>query len=219
MFAIVNCFLYVVCVFCSVVGLGLSQASLFMMTIDYLRPNSITLASSLAGRRPASEPARELDSVMEFQIWKIPLHYLARDLARKLARELVCYLLWLNSITLSRSQTWSQTWFPTCRRQVRAILTSRDSSNLVADRLRPYSITLSCSLAGLRPARQVCDQLVSWSQTCSRASRKLDSVMEFGLRHAYDVHTQSSSPAAREPARELVASMEFGRELVCDCDL
>jgi len=29
------------------------------------RPNSITLSSSLAGRRPAREPARELDSVME----------------------------------------------------------------------------------------------------------------------------------------------------------
>jgi len=162
-----------------------------MMTIDYLRPNSITLSSSLAGHRPASEPARELDSVMEFQIWKSPLHYLARDLTRKLARELVCDLLWLNFITLSRSQTWSQTWFPTCRRQVRAISTCRDCSNLVADRLRPYSITLSCSLSGLRSARQVCDQLAIWShsQTCSRAGRKLDSVMEFGLRHAHDVHT------------------------------
>jgi len=30
------------------------------------RPNSITLSSSLAGRIPAGEPARELDSVMEF---------------------------------------------------------------------------------------------------------------------------------------------------------
>ena len=30
------------------------------------RPNSITLSSLLAGRRPAREPARELDSVMEF---------------------------------------------------------------------------------------------------------------------------------------------------------
>jgi len=29
-----------------------------------LQPNSITLSSSLAGRRPASEPACELDSVM-----------------------------------------------------------------------------------------------------------------------------------------------------------
>jgi len=43
-----------------------------------------------------------------------------------------------NSITLSRSQTW----FQTCRKQVRAILTCGDSSNLVADRLA----------AGFRPA-------------------------------------------------------------------
>jgi len=45
----------------------------------------------------------------------------AHDLDRELVRELVCDLLWLNSIMISRSQTWSQTWFPTCRRQVRAI--------------------------------------------------------------------------------------------------
>jgi len=138
-----------------------------------LRPNSITLSSSLAGCRPASEPAL--------------------DLARELVRELVCDLLWLNSITLSRSQTW----FPTCHRQVRAISTRRDSSNLVADRFKPYSITLSCSLAGRRPVRDqiplrcpACDQLASWSQTCSWAGRKLDSVMELGLRHAHDVHKQ-----------------------------
>ena len=43
---------------------------------------------------------------------------------------------------VSRSQTWSQTWFPTCRRQVRAISTCRDSLSLVADRLA----------AGFRPA-------------------------------------------------------------------
>jgi len=30
------------------------------------RPNSITLSSSLAGHRPAREPARQLDSVIEF---------------------------------------------------------------------------------------------------------------------------------------------------------
>jgi len=69
-----------------------------------------------------------------------------------------------NSITLSRSQTWSQTWYPTCRRQVRAISTCRDSSNLVADRCRPYSIALSCSLAGVRPASKlVADLLGSWT--------------------------------------------------------
>jgi len=113
-----------------------------------LRPNSITLSSSLAGRRPASEPVRE----------QIPLHYLARDLARELVGELVCDLLWLNFIMLSRSKTWSQTWFPTCRRQVRAISTSRDSSNLVADRFRPYSITLS----SLQPA-PARDLVASWT--------------------------------------------------------
>jgi len=50
---------------------------------------------------------------------------------------------------------------------VRAISTYRDSSNMVADRFRPYSITLSCSIA---------------SRSATRAGRKLDRVMEFGLR-------------------------------------
>jgi len=64
-----------------------------------------------------------------------------------------------------RSHTWSQAWFSTCRKQVRAISTCRDSSNLVADRFMPYSITLVCSLAGLRPARDlVADMLASWLQ-------------------------------------------------------
>ena len=43
----------------------------------------------------------------------------------------------------------------TRNRQVRAISTRRDSSNLVADRFRPYSITLSSSLAGRRPVREL----------------------------------------------------------------
>jgi len=79
-----------------------------------------------------------------------------------------------------------QTWFPTCRRQVRAISTCRDSWNLVADRFAaeagklvrellsswiapdwPNSITLSTSLAGGRPTRQ--------------PARELYSVMEFFL--------------------------------------
>jgi len=42
------------------------------------------------------------------------------DLARELVRELVCDLLWLSFITLSRSQTWLQTWFPISHGQVRA---------------------------------------------------------------------------------------------------
>ena len=68
-------------------------------------------------------------------------------------------LLRPDSIALSMSQTWSQTWCPTCRRQLRAILTCQDSSNLVADHISsnlvadwfrpPYPITLSCSLVGL----------------------------------------------------------------------
>ena len=93
-------------------------------------------------------------------IWQILLRSLGRDLARELVRELVCDLLSLNSIMLSRLQTWSQTWFPTCHRQVRAIWTCRDSSNLVADRFRPYSTTLSCSLAGRRPVREL---VASWT--------------------------------------------------------
>ena len=57
--------------------------------------------------------------------------------------------------------SWSQTWFPTCRRQVRAIWTCRDSSNLVADGFS----------AGRRPARK----------TACEPDHELDSVMEFGL--------------------------------------
>ena len=79
-----------------------------------------------------------------------------------------------SSITLSRSQTW----FLTCRRQVRAISTCRHSSNLVADRFRPYSITLSCSLACLRPAREL---VATSSRAGRRPAGELDSVMEFGL--------------------------------------
>ena len=102
----------------------------------------------------------------------------------------------------------------------------RDSSNLVADRFRPYSITLFCSLAGRSPVRDqiplrcsACDQLASWSQagqrngiwsrTGLRPASELDSVMKFGLRHAHDVHTQVFVQllAVREPARELVADL------------
>jgi len=36
-----------------------------------------------------------------------------------------------NSITLSRSQTWSQTWFPTSRRQVRARTWSQTGSGQI----------------------------------------------------------------------------------------
>ena len=168
------------------------------------------------------------------------LHYLARDLARELVRELVYDLLWLNSIMLSRSQTWSQTcsqtwsqtWFPTCHRQVRAILTRpdstlryrryinhlltylltcRDSSNLVADRFRPYSTTLTCSLAGHRPVRDqiplrcpACAKLTSCSQTCSRAGRKLDSVMEFGFYLHLEHERESSVRSENFVASEIV---------------
>jgi len=123
------------------------------------RQNSITLSSSRPGLRadlPAGSraglwPASELDSVMEFD--QIPLRCPAIQLAG-------C----------------SQTWFSTCRRQVRAISTCWDSSNLVTDRFaaglrpsrelvrellarwiatdRPNSRTLSSSLAGCRPARE-----------------------------------------------------------------
>ena len=68
--------------------------------------------------------------------------------------------------------SWSQTWLPICRSQVRAILTCRDSSKLVADRFA----------AGLRPASELDSviefglsrtiQLASRSHTCSRAGRR-----------------------------------------------
>ena len=96
-------------------------------------------------------------------------------MARELVRELVFDLLWLNSITLSRSYTWSQTWFSTCRRQVRAIL--------------------------------LCDQRASWLQTCSRAGRKLDSVMEFGR--------DSRTGLAQTSCSELESVLEFFGA-VCD---
>jgi len=116
-------------------------------------------------------------------IRQIPLHYLSRDLAGELVRQLVCDLLWLNSITLSRSQTWSQTWFPTYRRQVQAISTCRDcsncrhSSNLFADRFGPYSITLCCLLANSRAGQ--CNEISS--RASLRPASELDSVMEFGF--------------------------------------
>jgi len=150
-------------------------------------------------------------------------------------------LLWLNSIMLSSSQTWSQTWFLTCHRQVRAISTCRDSLNLVADRFRPYSTTLSCSLAGHRPVRDqiplrcpaFADLLASWSQaghgngirsrTGLRPANELDSVMQFGQRHAHDVRTQvfvqlaSSSRTSSRASRKLDSVMKFGRELSATC--
>jgi len=50
-----------------------TNASTFAGLLEHLRPNSITLSSSLAGRRPVREPAfelvRELDSVMEFGLY------------------------------------------------------------------------------------------------------------------------------------------------------
>ena len=120
---------------------------------------STSAISSRAGRRSASEQ----DSVMEYGLYRsatrfeLPQHVeTARTCLRQVGNQVcdqVCDLLRLNIITLSRSQTW----FPTCRRQVRAVSTCQDRSNLVADRFMSYSITLSSSLAGLRPA---------WSQTC-----------------------------------------------------
>jgi len=48
---------------------------------------------------------------------------------------------------------WSQSWFPTCCRQVRAISTCRDNSNLVADQFG----------AGSRPARDLKSQVIKLS--------------------------------------------------------
>jgi len=101
-------------------------------------------------------------------ILKAKFHY-AIQLASESARELVCDLLvvcWrpaseLDSVMefgLSRTiqlasrslaglrpacASWSQTWFPTCRRQVRAIWICRDSLNLAADRFHSWSATSS----------------------------------------------------------------------------
>jgi len=75
------------------------------------------------------------------------------------------YCLRPNSITLSRSQTW----FPTCRRQARAISTCLDSSNLYATCFRPKK-----GASWSQTRSQVCDQVGD-----------LDSVMKFGLYNAY----------------------------------
>ena len=66
----------------------------------------------------------------------------------------------------------SQTWFPTCYRQVRAISTCRDSSNLVANRFA----------AGLRPARE--PDREPDRELVRELVRELDNVMEFGLNRA-----------------------------------
>ena len=49
-------------------GMQVGLGELLASWIAPDRPNSITLSSSLAGGRPAREPARELDSVMEFDL-------------------------------------------------------------------------------------------------------------------------------------------------------
>jgi len=114
------------------------------------------------------------------------------------------------------ARTWSQ--------RVQAIfhyailLTSRSQTSS-----RPNSITMS-SLRGdqLASWSQTVDLLASWSQfgqpngiwsrTGLRPASELDSVTEFGLRHAHDMHTQVFDHllAALEPAREPA------REQVCD---
>jgi len=88
----------------------------------------------------------------------------------------------LNSITLSRSQIWSQTWlgwFPTCRRQVRASghvgierTWSQTGSQLDLDQL---STGLRHAHAGLWPG--------SGQIPLRYPAREPDSVMEFGLKH------------------------------------
>jgi len=97
-----------------------------------------------------------------------------------------------------------------CRRPVQAILhyaillgsRSATARELVADLLANWSQT------GQRNG--------IWSRTGLRPASELDRVMEFGLRHAHDVHTQvfvqlasssrTRSRAGCRPARELVAS-------------
>jgi len=75
------------------------------------------------------------------------------SIARELARQLVCDLVWLNSIALSRSQTWSQTWFSTCRRQ------DLDMSRQLEPGRRPVQVifhyAILLAIAGLRPARDL----------------------------------------------------------------
>jgi len=100
-----------------------------------LRPNSITLSSSLAGRRPAGKTARE----HLFRLTNSPA-------GLRPASELDSVI---KLVTSSSQTSW---WTPRAssrgtpgrkpgRRQVRAISTCRNSSNLSATGLRP----------GLRP--------------------------------------------------------------------
>jgi len=113
------------------------------------------------------------------------------------------------AIELASSASWSQIWFPTCRRQVRAIEPGRrrlrswsatssrsglqPTSELRASRIargRPNSITLSSSLAGRRPARELV--------------RQLDRVMECGLKFIENFR-RSQATVARPAAAELVS--------------
>jgi len=54
------------------------------------------------------------------------------------------YAILLANQLASWFTSWSQTWFPTCRRQVKAILTCRDSSNLV-DSVMEFGLNLYTS--------------------------------------------------------------------------
>ena len=92
-------------------------------------------------------------------------------------------------------KTWSQTWFPTSRRQVQAISTCRDSLNLVADQFA----------AGFRPAF---DQL----STGLRHAHDTH-VCDLGRPNSIKL---SSSPADHRPARELRPARDPARELVAD---
>jgi len=116
---------------------------------------STSSASSLQLSRlsPAVQPSLPVIS-------QIPLRYPASEPACALVRDLVCDLL----------ASWSQTWFPTCHRRVRAISTCRDSSNLVADRFAAGELVAVLLASRIARHRQnsIAVHLASRSQITSR---------------------------------------------------
>jgi len=108
-----------------------------------LKPNSFTLSRSLAGRRPVRD--------------QIPLNYSA------------CDQLASRSVTSSRAGSRASSELDEDLR-VHVVCVSQAKFHYtvqLASTSQTSSRPNSIALFSLRPARQqVCDQLVSWSQTC-----------------------------------------------------
>jgi len=134
------------------------------------------------------------------------------------------YTIYLATWLVSWFATWPVTCFGCGRRLGFRHVTDRFKLSRHVEIARTWSQTGSGHIPLRYLARElVADLLASWSQagqrngiwsrTGLRPASELDIVMEFGVRHAHDVHTQVfvqllvSRELAREPARELVADL------------